>query len=218
MSAAAPVRTDPPSAVRPEQKSRRTTAAGIWVAVLVIAALAAGSIWWLSGRNDDPGAVGQPSNSTSAAATETPESSPTSSPFSEPTATQSNTPTPSATRTPTPTPSDDDGDDEPTRAELAQALTSYYSLVPDRRDEAWSRLTSSYQRSPSGGRGGYEAFWKPIERVSISGAKGNPPDEAEAVITYVYKDGRRVRERTRFGLVEDNGVLKINSSEVVSGG
>jgi cytoskeletal protein RodZ len=187
----------------------------VWVAVLVIAALAAGSIWWLSGRND-PVTTAQPSTSPSVAAPETPETSAAPSASSEPTPTPSSTPTPSAT--PTPTPSDDDDDDEPTAAELAEAITTYYSLVPDRRDEAWDRLTSSYQRSPSGGRQGYDAFWEPIERVSISGAKGNPPDEAEAVITYVYKDGRRVQERTRFGLVEDDEVLKINRSEVVSGG
>ena len=79
-------------------------------------------------------------------------------------------------------------------------------------------MTSSYQQSPSGGRQGYEQFWKPIERVSISGVKGNPPDEAEATITYVYKDGRVSKERTTFGLVEDDGILKINSSRVVDGG
>ncbi len=182
---------------------------------MVIAALAAGSIWWLSGRND-PVTTAQPSGSPSAAAPETPESSTTASTSSEPTPTPSSTPTPQTSVSPTPTPSDDD--DKPTAAQLAEALTSYYALVPDRRDEAWSRLTSSYQRSPSGGRQGYEQFWKPIERVSISGVKGNPPDEAEATITYVYKDGRVSKERTTFGLVEDDGILKINSSRVVDGG
>ena len=213
-----PVQPGPPPAVRPPQKGRRNPGPLIWVAVLVIAALAAGSIWWLNGR-DDPGTTGQPSTSPSITVPETPASSATPSASSEPTPTPSSTPTPSpsVTPTPTPTPSDDDND-EPTAAQLAEAITTYYSLVPDRRDEAWSRLTSSYQRSPSGGRQGYEAFWRPIERVSIKGAKGNPPDEAEAVITYVYKDGRRLAERTAFGLVEDDGVLKINSSRVVSGG
>ncbi|HSU37226.1 MAG TPA: serine/threonine-protein kinase [Propionibacteriaceae bacterium] len=211
---ASPGRPGPPSAVRPDQKSRRNPGPGIWVAVLVIAALAAGSIWWLSGRND-PVTTAQPSTSPTVVAPETPETSATTSTSSEPTPTPSSTPTPSATPTPTPTPSDDDDDDKPTAAELAEAITTYYSLVPDRRDEAWDRLTSSYQRSPSGGRQGYEAFWKPIGRVSISDVKGKPPNEAEAVITYVYRDGRTDRERTRFGLVEDDGILKINSSQVV---
>ena len=210
---AGPGRPGPPSAVRPAQKSRRP-GPGIWVAVLVIAALAAGSIWWLSGQNDPP-TTAQPSTSPSVVAPETPASSDTPSASSEPTPTPSSTPTPSVTPTPTPTPSDDD-DDEPTAAELAQAITTYYSLVPDRRDQAWDRLTRSYQRSPSGGRQGYEAFWKPIGRVSVADVEGKPPNEAEAVITYVYRDGRALRERTRFGLVEDDGILKINSSRVVS--
>ena len=182
---------------------------------MVIAALAAGSIWWLSGRN---GAVtgGQPSNSPSAVAPETPEGSSTPS-ASAPS--PSATATPQASVSPTPTPTDDDDDDDdPTAAQLAGAITSYYALVPDRRDEAWSRLTSSYQRSPSGGRQGYERFWDAIERVSVARVTGDPPDEAEATITYVYEDGRVVRERTEYGLVEDDGILKINSSQVVGGG
>ena len=156
-------------------------------------------------RAERPGDDGQPSSSPSAVAPETPASSTTESASSEPTPTPSSTPTPSRSVTPTPTPSDDDDDDEPTAAQLAEALTSYYALVPDRRDEAWSRLTSSYQRSPSGGRQGYEQFWKPIERVSISGVKGNPPDEAEATITYVYKDGRESRNEPRSGWSRTTG-------------
>jgi serine/threonine protein kinase len=221
-AAPAAVRTSPPSAVRPERGGRRTTSPLIWVAVVVIAALAAGSIWWLSGRN---GAVtgGQPSTSPSSVASETSEGSSTPSASAPSPSATATTPRASASPTPTPTPTptddddDDDNDEEPTAAQLAEAITSYYALMPDRRDEAWSRLTSSYQRSPSGGRQGYERFWDPIERVSVARVTGDPPDEAEATVTYEYEDGRVLRERTAFELVEDDGVLKINSSRVVSG-
>ena len=50
----------------------------------------------------------------------------------------------------------------------------------------------------------------------MTGETGKPPDKAEATITYVYKDGRVVRERTAFGLVNDDGTLKINSTTVLS--
>ena len=69
---------------------------------------------------------------------------------------------------------------------------------------------------PSGGRKAYEKFWDAIDRVSVSRVTGKPPDKAEATVTYVYKDGRVVRERTAFGLVNDDGTLKINSSKVLS--
>jgi hypothetical protein len=38
----------------------------------------------------------------------------------------------------------------------------------------------------------------------------------QATITYVYKDGSVVAERTSFGLVRDDGQLKINSSHALS--
>jgi hypothetical protein len=43
-----------------------------------------------------------------------------------------------------------------------------------------------------------------------------PPDSAEATITYYFKDGRVVRERTAYGLVNEEGILKINSTTVLS--
>ena len=104
----------------------------------------------------------------------------------------------------------------PTAAQLAGAITNYYALVPDDTDGSWSLLTPSYQTSPSGGRKAYEKFWAAVDRVSVSGVTGKPPNKAEATVTYVYKDGRVVRERTAFGLVNDDGTLKINSSKVLS--
>ena len=103
-----------------------------------------------------------------------------------------------------------------TAAQLAGAITAYYGLVPDDTDQSWPLLTPSYQASPSGGRKAYEKFWDAVDRVSVSGVTGKPPDKAEATVTYVYKDGRVVRERTAFGLVNDDGTLKINSSKVLS--
>ena len=43
-----------------------------------------------------------------------------------------------------------------------------------------------------------------------------PPRSAQATITYYFKDGRVVRERTAYGLVNERGQLKINSSTVLS--
>ncbi len=90
--------------------------------------------------------------------------------------------------------------------------------MPGGTDQAWERLTPSYQVNPGGGRQGYERFWNTVERVSTSAATGLPPNKAQATITYVYKSGRTVRERTEFGLVNDAGVLKINTTRVVGGG
>ncbi len=101
-------------------------------------------------------------------------------------------------------------------ARLAQAITGYYAVMPGNTDQGWSRLTPSYQSSRAGGRGSYNGFWGSIRRVTSNGATGTPPGTAQATITYYFKDGRVVRERTSYGLVNDGGVLKINSSKVLS--
>jgi hypothetical protein len=88
--------------------------------------------------------------------------------------------------------------------------------MPDDTDAGWSHLTKSYRRSPSGGRDAYQRFWDAVDRVSVHGAKGIPPLEAEATVRYDFKDGRRVEERTRFGLVQVRDELRIKTSRVVS--
>ena len=77
-------------------------------------------------------------------------------------------------------------------------------------------MTPSYQTGKAGSRKAYEQFWAAVDRVDVTGATGKPPNKAEATITYFYKDGRVVRERTAFGLVDDDGTLKINSTTVLS--
>jgi hypothetical protein len=155
----------------------------------------------------------QPGTSPSAAsaAPETTAASPAQPTTSE--ATASPSPDSSASASPTARPTVKGA---PTAAELAAAVTSYYALVPDRTDRAWSLMTPSYRNRHAGGRQAYERFWGEVRRVSVSGATGDPPDKAQATVTYVYKDGRVVRERTAYGLVNDSGSLKINSTAVLS--
>jgi len=46
--------------------------------------------------------------------------------------------------------------------------------------------------------------------------RGIPPDSAQATLTYYFNDGRVIRERTAYGLVNEGGRLKINNSTVLS--
>jgi len=77
-------------------------------------------------------------------------------------------------------------------------------------------MTASYQANHAGGRQAYQRFWDAIGRVVVSDVTGSPPRSAQATLTYYFKDGRVVRERTAYGLINDGGVLKINSSTVLS--
>jgi hypothetical protein len=77
-------------------------------------------------------------------------------------------------------------------------------------------MTADYQANHAGGWSGYQRFWSPIARVSVSRVIGLPPGRAQATIVYYYKSGRVDTERTRFGLVKQDGQLKISSSTVLS--
>jgi serine/threonine protein kinase len=104
----------------------------------------------------------------------------------------------------------------PTAAELRRAITSYYALMPRNTDAAWPRMTASYQTNHAGGRQAYQRFWNAIDKITVADVRGIPPDSAQATLTYYFKDGRVVRERTAYGLVNEGGRLKISSSNVLS--
>jgi eukaryotic-like serine/threonine-protein kinase len=104
----------------------------------------------------------------------------------------------------------------PTAAQLRRAITSYYALMPQNTDAAWPRMTASYQINHAGGRQAYQRFWDAVDRISVADVRGLPPSSAQATLTYYFKDGRVVRERTAYGFVNEQGRLKINSTTVIS--
>jgi eukaryotic-like serine/threonine-protein kinase len=104
----------------------------------------------------------------------------------------------------------------PTAAELRRAITSYYALLPRNTDAAWPQMTASYQTNHAGGRQAYQRFWDAISKITVADVRGIPPDSAQATLTYYFNDGRVVRERTAYGLVNEGGRRKINSSTVLS--
>jgi eukaryotic-like serine/threonine-protein kinase len=89
-------------------------------------------------------------------------------------------------------------------------------LMPRNTDAAWPRMTASYQTNHAGGRQAYQRFWDAISKITVADVRGIPPDGARATLTYYFKDGRVVRERTAYGLVNEDGRLKISSSTVLS--
>jgi eukaryotic-like serine/threonine-protein kinase len=104
----------------------------------------------------------------------------------------------------------------PTAAELRRAITSYYALMPGNTDTGWPRMTASYQTNHAGGRQAYQRFWDAVSKITVADVQGIPPYSARATLTYYFKDGRVVRERTAYGLVNKGGRLKISSSTVLS--
>jgi serine/threonine protein kinase len=97
-----------------------------------------------------------------------------------------------------------------------RAIADYYALIPDDLPTAWQRLTPKYQQNHVGGFTGYQNFWNPIQRVTVSGITASQDGAVDATIGYFFKDGKVVEEQTSYGLVAEEGQWKIDSSTVRS--
>lgn len=105
---------------------------------------------------------------------------------------------------------------DPTLRAQQQTVADYYGLLPDRLDDGWQRLTPSYQRTTAGGIAGYRGFWSAISTVAVREMASGPNDSVDATVTYGYRDGRTVVERTQFRMAEQDGAWKIDGSTVLS--
>ena len=225
------------AAPAPHNRDQRSTEPrrnrGVAAAMAVVALLGIGilliAVLLGDRRTRDPAAV--PSQSSSAAPASTQLSTAPQSPTSTPSAAaprasssprqDSSLPASPGTRTRTPTSALSPTTaptvrGTPTAAQLRQAITSYYALMPRNTDAAWPRMTASYQTNHAGGRQAYQRFWDAVDRISVTDVRGTPPSSAQATLTYYFSDGRVVRERTAYGLVNDGGRLKISSTTVLS--
>jgi hypothetical protein len=236
-TAPAPPDSDLVPAATGQPPRRRPARALAAVAALVVAGILAGFLWVQFGgpggtlAQDGRSGSGASDTSTVPASSSTPssaEASTDTTPAPGPDGTGSVAPSASsrpsttappssrAPRTKTPSPTRTRVADPPSAEDLAGAIRSYYALMPTGTDEAWPRMTSWYQTNHAGGRSGYERFWGAIRRVSVSNVVGQPPNRAEATITYYYKSGRVDTERTAYRMVNDDGQLKISRTTVLS--
>jgi hypothetical protein len=165
-------------------------------------------------RGDEPGTA-QPAVTVSSRTTTAPNTTTSTTPApsrttTTPPPTTSTPPAPTSTRT---TPSAQR--QGPTAEQLARAITDYYALLPDDTKTGYSLLTDRFRRDKAGSLANYEAFWNDFAKVSATDASGTPPGGVEATITYRSNDGRVIVERTAYTLVDDGGILKIDSSTVL---
>jgi hypothetical protein len=104
----------------------------------------------------------------------------------------------------------------PDQVAQQQAVVDYYRLIPSDLPDGWQRLTPSYQRGTAGGFAGYSGFWSSIRRVDVRGVSPGPGDTVDATVTYVHPDGSTSQERTLFRMVQQDGIWKIDGSQVLS--
>ncbi len=192
--------TSPPATQSHRRGRRAAAVAGILVLVVV---LVFGGILLFSPLRpdaDDDAAprAGQTPSETPTAETPTPDRAPSPSTPSSPPA-QEPTPAP-------PTP----------EQRAAETVTDYYAMLPGDIAAAWPMMTADYQENHAGGRGAYEAFWGAIAAVDIADVTASAPDQAQATLTYYFRDGSVIQEVTAYQLVDEGGVLKIAATDVLS--
>ena len=216
-------RTVLPASEDPDREPRRRRRALPLLVALLLVASALFAVWAVVRTGGGPGEAGSvpPRTASSAPEPTRPTSSPsvstpprTSAP-ARTTPARPTRPTPQATRVPrTSAPAPDDG--TTTAADLVTAVRDYYRLLPGGTDAGWLLLTDRYRATTAGSRAQYQGFWDGIRAVRVSSLAGDAPAYVVATVTYEMDDGRTIVERTSYSLVEDDGVLKIDRSSVIS--
>jgi hypothetical protein len=226
---AAPARTAPPSPPVPDdgEPGERPDRRRLALLLVVLAVLALAAILLTSLIR---GPLGQPSDARPDTAGGTPSSAPSTpaqssaTPDPETRSPQPSSPPPPAPTTSAPStepsspppPGDGEAPSVDSEDDLVAAIEDYYSLVPDDTAAAWPLMTADYQENHAGGRDAYEAFWAPVDQVDAEDVTASVPGEAQATLVYTYDDGSVTEEVTSFVLVEEDGVLKISDSTVIS--
>jgi hypothetical protein len=226
---------------RPRRRPARALAA---VAALVVAGVLAGFVWVQYGapggaaardgsldtRRNDPPATGAPTPGSSASSTPANGPSRSPAPGADGSASSTRPPTTRAPSTPPPRPRTSSAPpttaappetrepEPPAAGDPAEAVRSYYALMPAGTDQGWSRMTARYQRRTAINRRTYERFWAQFRRVEVSNVTVEGPDRAVATLTYLLRTGEVKVERTEFRFVEEDGQLKIDRSEVLRPG
>ncbi|MGI8680348.1 MAG: serine/threonine-protein kinase [Jatrophihabitans sp.] len=207
-----PASGDAPPPHRPQRRRRTGAIIAVVAAVVILAALGTVLATQLGGSNGGQQAATSHSPSVSSSPiSRTPTNRSTS-----PTSRQPSSSSGSSTAPSTSASASSSATGPLTASDLTQALDNYYALLPGNTDAAWMSLTATYRTSTSGSKADYQTFWSAIRKVTTAKVVANPPGSVEATITYFYNDGRVVDEDTSFGLVKQGGIVKIDSSKVIS--
>ena len=208
-----------PAPARPTGRRRGAVLLGALAAVLV----AVGVLLFLLGQDGDR------TEAAAQTSTNAPTPSPKASPLSSPTASETTAPSTSATpattaptttappgttaaetTAPPPAPPTPAGPEPGSAAEVQQALTSYYALLPGDPETAWERTGPTLRAAEP--RADYFRFWNRFSSVALGPVSASDDSlTATAPVTYV-EDGARLPEQHRFTFVRaDDGQLLVDS-------
>lgn len=99
--------------------------------------------------------------------------------------------------------------------QLERSLATYYQELPGHLAAAWADVTPRY-RAYLGGMAGFQAFWRPYDRVTLTGPDVQLPDSVYVTVAYHRKTGGYEVEKTGFVLVKQGDRWLIDASAVLS--
>jgi serine/threonine protein kinase len=95
-------------------------------------------------------------------------------------------------------------------------VSSYYSSVTKDTDRTWDQLTPRMQDA-AGGRGGYDSFWKTIDKVKVNQIREDASGRSAVVsLTFTRDDGTTSTETHQFTFVSHDGDYLIESDQFLS--
>lgn len=193
--------TAPPPAPTQEDPGRRRSLVPWLVALAVVLVVGVGYLL-LRPDGTDPSAGNTsvkdpPSPKASASKSQAPE--------------ESGTPDPTTSKTPPrTTPSETSAPPAGNPQAMVDAVTTYFTLVPDDLDAGWAAIGPELRAQ---GRASYDSFWNGIESVEVSDVRASGADTVDATVTYTPKDGVVSTEQKRFTMIERDGEYLINTDE-----
>jgi hypothetical protein len=99
-------------------------------------------------------------------------------------------------------------------AQLRQAAADYFALLPERLDEAWTRLSPAMQAQ---GREHYEKAWKDVKDLVITNApQAINADTVTIGVEYIVESRGRLRETRQLRLITDGAKVLIDSDQVLT--
>ncbi|MGH3952108.1 MAG: protein kinase domain-containing protein, partial [Pseudonocardiaceae bacterium] len=102
--------------------------------------------------------------------------------------------------------------DEPaTSADLEQAVSEYYALLPQDTDAGWERLGPGLQAQ---GKADYAQFWSTISDLTVTAPPRAAGNTVTVGIAFTVDDRGRFREVHELGMVVADGVALIDSDRV----
>jgi serine/threonine protein kinase len=202
---------EPPRPAPPRSPAAPARRRGGLIAALTLVLLAglvtAGVLW----ANREPSDGGTPAAQSSSAPSTPAPSTPAPSSTAAPSTTEQPTSSSAAPSTPEPPPPPAD-----TAADVQEAITSYYALLPDDPEAAWER-TGPRLRAQVGSRGDYIAFWDRFESVDLGAVQAQDGSlVATAPVTFEDEDGGVSAEQHEITLVrDDDGRLLVDYDQAV---